>query len=46
MQDGDVQNTQADTTMLSEFINFKPNTPIEYGVKKFISWYKDFYGIL
>ena len=28
MQDGDVQNTEADTTVLSEFINFKPNTPI------------------
>ncbi len=46
MQDGDVQNTEADTTMLSEFINFKPNTPIEYGIREFISWYKDFYEIL
>ncbi len=45
MQDGDVQNTEADTTMLNDFIHFKPNTPIEYGVKKFISWYKNFYSI-
>ena len=28
MQDGDVQNTEADTNMLSKFINFKPNTTI------------------
>ena len=33
MQDGDVAKTEADTTMLNKFINFKPNTPIEYGVK-------------
>jgi len=45
MQDGDVQKTEADTTLLNEFIDFKPNTSIKYGVKEFVSWYKDFYGI-
>ena len=45
MQDGDVQKTEADTTLLNEFIDFKPNTSIKYGVKEFVSWYRDFYGI-
>ena len=44
MQLGDVPTTESDSTELESWINFKPNTSIKYGVKKFIEWYKDFYG--
>ncbi len=44
MQPGDVENTSADTHLLEDWVNFKPNTSIEKGVKEFVSWYKSFYG--
>ncbi len=45
MQPGDVQVTSADTSALEKWIDFKPNTPIQEGVDKFISWYRSFYKI-
>ncbi len=44
MQKGDVQATAADTSALEKWTGFKPNTSIKDGVKKFVEWYKDFYG--
>ena len=46
MQPGDVQATSADTKSLEKWINFKPNTDINYGVKKFVDWYKNYHNIL
>ena len=43
MQLGDVKETYADTRSLESYINFKPNTSIKVGVKKFIDWYLKFY---
>ena len=43
MQAGDVKSTQADTSLLENWINYKPSTNIKYGVKKFVTWYKLFY---
>ena len=43
MQDGDVEITEADTSSLESWIDFKPNTSIEFGVNKFVKWYLDFY---
>ncbi len=45
MQKGDVKNTSADTKLLNEWIGFKPNTPISYGIAKFVNWYLDYYKI-
>ena len=45
MQPGDVAATESDSSQLQEWINFKPNTTIREGIKKFIKWYKEFYGI-
>ncbi len=42
MQQGDVKETSADTSELEKWINFKPNTKISDGVKKFIEWYKNY----
>ena len=43
MQPGDVTCTSADTSKLEKWINFKPNTSVNKGIKEFINWYKDFY---
>ena len=43
MQPGDVESTFANTDALNNWINFKPSTPINLGVKKFIDWYLEYY---
>ena len=43
MQPGDVQSTFASTDLLEEWINFKPKTSINDGIKKFIDWYLSYY---
>ncbi len=45
MQLGDVAATESNSTKLEEWINFKPNTPIKVGIRKFIKWYRDFYNV-
>ncbi len=43
MQLGDVASTHADTTLLENWIKYKPNTSIEKGIKNFVKWYQEFY---
>ena len=43
IQPGDVEETYASTRMLSDWIDFKPNTSINSGIKKFIEWYMQYY---
>ncbi len=43
MQPGDVPKTEANTSLLEEWIDFKPNTPIQEGINKFVSWFKNYY---
>jgi UDP-glucuronate 4-epimerase len=43
LQDGDVPETFADVEDLMREVDFKPATPIEFGVKKFIDWYLSYY---
>lgn len=45
MQNGDVQQTYADLSKISKYVNFQPKTDIETGILKFCDWYKDFYNI-
>ncbi|WP_312315214.1 NAD-dependent epimerase [Atlantibacter sp.] len=45
MQAGDVLETSADTQALYQVIGFKPQTSVEEGVKRFVSWYKQFYHV-
>jgi UDP-glucuronate 4-epimerase len=45
LQSGDVPETYADVNDLMREIDFKPDTPIETGVSKFIQWYKEYYQI-
>ena len=45
LQDGDVPETYADVADLMREIDFKPSTPIEEGVGKFVDWYKEYYHV-
>lgn len=42
LQDGDVPATHADASRLENYVQFKPNTPIQDGVNEFVAWYLDF----
>lgn len=44
IQPGDVPATYADVTDLERDFNYKPNTSIDFGISKFIDWYKEYYG--
>ena len=44
MQPGDVPETYADVDDLTEDAGFKPSTPIEEGIRKFVDWYREYYG--
>ncbi len=44
MQPGDVPATCADVDDLMRDVGFRPSTPIEEGVHRFVTWYKEFYN--
>jgi UDP-glucuronate 4-epimerase len=43
MQPGDVLATEADTRELEAATGFKPRTPVEEGIKRFVAWYREYY---
>jgi len=43
MQQGDVQDTNADITKLKKITDYKPQVDIEEGIKRFIDWYKAYH---
>ncbi len=45
IQPGDVPATYADVDDLINDVGFKPETPIEVGIEKFVTWYKDYYHL-
>jgi len=44
LQPGDVVATYADIDDLERDVGFKPRTPLEVGVERFVAWYKAYYG--
>ena len=44
LQDGDVPATYADIDDLARDVGFRPSTPIEAGIPRFVKWYREFYG--
>lgn len=42
MQAGDVPATYADIDTLNAEVGFRPSTNIEYGMQKFVDWYKSY----
>jgi UDP-glucuronate 4-epimerase len=43
LQTGDVKSTHASNQKFFKYSKFKPNIGIEYGIKKFIEWYRWYY---
>ena len=43
MQAGDVKLTYADTSKLSDEVDYKPNTPLGDGLRTFVSWHQSYY---
>jgi UDP-glucuronate 4-epimerase len=44
LQGGDVPDTHADVTELEHAIGYVPQTPLEVGVRRFVDWYRSYYG--
>jgi UDP-glucuronate 4-epimerase len=42
-QMGDVEATFADTSAIEALVGFKPSTPIEEGLRKFVDWYEAYH---
>jgi UDP-glucuronate 4-epimerase len=45
MQPGDVPETYADVDDLAREVGFKPPTPIEEGLRRFVEWYRSYYNV-
>ncbi|HZC80440.1 MAG TPA: NAD-dependent epimerase [Nitrospiraceae bacterium] len=45
MQPGDVPATYADVDDLMRDVGFKPSTPIEVGIERFVTWYRSYYRV-
>jgi UDP-glucuronate 4-epimerase len=45
MQPGDVLATAADTSALEAAVGFKPATPLAVGIDRFVTWYRQYYGV-
>lgn len=45
LQAGDVPATYADVDALIEDVDYKPTTPIEVGIERFVKWYRDYYKV-
>ena len=43
IQPGDVEKTWADVEALADDYNYHPGTPVEDGIARFVSWYRDYY---
>jgi UDP-glucuronate 4-epimerase len=43
IQPGDVLSTYADVDDLTKDVGFKPTTPIEQGISRFVQWYQTYY---
>jgi len=44
MQLGDVPDTYADVQGLVDDVGYRPSTPVEVGVRRFVEWYLCYYG--
>ena len=45
LQAGDVPETIADVSRLEAAVGFKPATPIEVGIGRFVEWYRSYYRV-
>lgn len=45
LQAGDVPDTYADVDALMEDVGYRPDTPIEVGIERFVAWYRAYYKV-
>jgi len=45
MQPGDVPATWASTALLEKITGFRPAVPLSDGVRAFVAWYREYYGV-
>lgn len=45
LQKGDVKATVADALDLEAAIQFRPQIPVEIGIKRFVQWYREYYRV-
>jgi UDP-glucuronate 4-epimerase len=43
LQPGDVPDTLADVEALTRNVGYRPDTPVEEGVRRFVEWYRTYY---
>ena len=41
MQPGDVPDTWADSGRLARAVNWRPGTPVDEGVRRFVAWFRE-----
>ena len=44
MQPGDVKTTWASTSKLSNVINYKPSTELQFGIDQYVDWFKRYFN--
>jgi UDP-glucuronate 4-epimerase len=45
MQPGDVAATFANTKALNDWVGFAPDTALQDGINRFVTWYRDYYRV-
>jgi UDP-glucuronate 4-epimerase len=45
MQKGDVAATMADVSALEKAVHYRPSTPVEVGIPRFVDWYRSYYKV-
>jgi UDP-glucuronate 4-epimerase len=45
IQPGDVPATSADVDDLMRDTGFRPSTPIEVGIQRFVEWYRSYHNV-
>jgi UDP-glucuronate 4-epimerase len=45
LQQGDVKQTLSNTNLLKKITGYNPKTNYKLGIKKFISWYRDYFKV-
>lgn len=45
LQPGDVPDTRADVSELQRDTGYAPSTPVSTGIRRFVDWYLDYYGV-
>jgi len=45
LQPGDVKETYADVSALTEAVGYRPKVPLEEGMARFVAWYREFYSV-